>query len=47
MRVLEATTWNKKEAARLLDISRGTLYRKILEYGLAREPAGLRQKPSL
>jgi transcriptional regulator of acetoin/glycerol metabolism len=32
--VLEAVGWNKKEAARVLDISRGTLYRKILEYGL-------------
>ena len=31
-RVLEAVDWNKKEAARLLDISRGTLYRKITEY---------------
>jgi transcriptional regulator with PAS, ATPase and Fis domain len=36
-RVLEATHWNKKEAARLLEISRGTLYRKIVEFGL--EPA--------
>jgi DNA-binding NtrC family response regulator len=34
VRVLEATAWNKKEAARLLDISRGTLYRKIVEYSL-------------
>jgi DNA-binding NtrC family response regulator len=34
MRVLEAVGWNKKEAARVLDISRGTLYRKILEYSL-------------
>jgi len=33
-RVLEVTAWNKKEAARLLDISRGTLYRKIVEYEL-------------
>jgi DNA-binding NtrC family response regulator len=33
-RVLEAVGWNKKEAARVLEISRGTLYRKILEYGL-------------
>ena len=33
-RVLEAAAWNKKEAARLLEISRGTLYRKIVEYGL-------------
>jgi len=37
MRVLEGTAWNKKEAARLLDISRGTLYRKIVEYGLEPE----------
>jgi two-component system response regulator AtoC len=33
-RVLDAAAWNKKEAARLLAISRGTLYRKIVEYGL-------------
>jgi DNA-binding NtrC family response regulator len=33
-RALEAVRWNKKEAAALLDISRGTLYRKIEEYGL-------------
>jgi DNA-binding NtrC family response regulator len=33
-RALEAVRWNKKEAAQLLDISRGTLYRKIEEYGL-------------
>jgi DNA-binding NtrC family response regulator len=38
VRVLEATDWNKKEAARVLDISRGTLYRKILEYTLEPEP---------
>jgi len=37
VRVLEATQWNKKEAARLLDISRGTLYRKIVEYTLEPE----------
>jgi DNA-binding NtrC family response regulator len=36
-RVLEAAQWNKKEAARILDVSRGTLYRKIVEYGLAPE----------
>ncbi len=34
LRVLEAVGWNKKEAARVLDISRGTLYRKIEEYEL-------------
>jgi DNA-binding NtrC family response regulator len=37
-RVLEAARWNKKEAARMLDISRGTLYRKIEEYELQPEP---------
>jgi len=37
VRVLEAVGWNKKEAAEVLEISRGTLYRKISEYGL--EPA--------
>jgi DNA-binding NtrC family response regulator len=37
-RVLEAVEWNKKEAARVLDISRGTLYRKIVDYDL--EPEG-------
>ena len=36
-RVLEAVAWNKLEAAKVLDISRGTLYRKIEEFGL--EPA--------
>ena len=39
LRVLEAVGWNKKEAARVLDISRGTLYRKIEEYGL--EPSAV------
>jgi transcriptional regulator with PAS, ATPase and Fis domain len=34
VRVLEAVRWNKKHAAQVLEISRGTLYRKILEYGL-------------
>jgi two-component system response regulator HydG len=34
VRILDACTWNKKEAARILEISRGTLYRKILEFGL-------------
>jgi DNA-binding NtrC family response regulator len=33
-RVLQAASWNKKEAARVLEISRGTLYRKIEEYQL-------------
>ena len=34
IRVLEAVNWNKKQAANILEISRGTLYRKIVEYGL-------------
>jgi transcriptional regulator with PAS, ATPase and Fis domain len=33
-RVLESVNWNKKQAAAVLEISRGTLYRKIVEYGL-------------
>jgi transcriptional regulator with PAS, ATPase and Fis domain len=37
VRVLEAVKWNKKEAARVLAISRGTLYRKIVEYALDQE----------
>src|SRR6187401_383467 len=44
VRVLEGTAWNKKEAARLLDISRGTLYRKIVEYGLEPEARAFRSK---
>jgi transcriptional regulator of acetoin/glycerol metabolism len=44
--VLEAVHWNKKEAARVLDISRGTLYRKIVEYQLEPEarPASRRAR---
>ena len=37
-RVLEAVRWNKKEAARVLAISRGTLYRKIVEYAIEPVP---------
>src|SRR5215203_4375522 len=49
LRVLEATEWNKKEAARVLDISRGTLYRKIVEYQLEPEtrPAGRRSRENV
>ena len=38
-RVLESVHWNKKQAASVLEISRGTLYRKIVEYGLEETPA--------
>ncbi len=38
VRVLEAVRWNKKQAASVLEISRGTLYRKIVEYGLEADP---------
>jgi DNA-binding NtrC family response regulator len=34
LRILEAVNWNKKQAADVLGISRGTLYRKITEYNL-------------
>src|SRR5579862_2254477 len=46
VRVLESTEWNKKEASRVLDISRGTLYRKIVDYQLEPEarPAGRRTR---
>jgi DNA-binding NtrC family response regulator len=43
VRVLEAVQWNKKEASRVLDISRGTLYRKILEYQLEPETRPVRR----
>src|SRR4029453_4374872 len=35
VRVLESVNWNKKQAAGVLEISRGTLYRKTGEYALA------------
>jgi DNA-binding NtrC family response regulator len=34
LRILDAVNWNKKQAAEVLEISRGTLYRKIAEYKL-------------
>ena len=38
--------WNKLEAAKVLEISRGTLYRKIDEYGLEPAAAGsTRRRP--
>ncbi|HSK11378.1 MAG TPA: sigma-54 dependent transcriptional regulator [Vicinamibacterales bacterium] len=49
VKVLEAVRWNKKEAAEVLEISRGTLYRKIAEYGLERQGRSLmsRNRPDL
>jgi DNA-binding NtrC family response regulator len=44
IRVLESVNWNKKQAASVLEISRGTLYRKIVEYGLEAEPKAGRSK---
>jgi transcriptional regulator with PAS, ATPase and Fis domain len=38
LRVLDSARWNKKLAASILEISRGTLYRKIVEYGLEAAP---------
>ena len=46
IRALEGTAWNKKEAARILAISRGTLYRKIVEYGLEPDPKASRIRTS-
>jgi two-component system response regulator AtoC len=42
VRVLDSVNWNKKQAASVLDISRGTLYRKIVDYGLQAEPKSTR-----
>jgi len=46
--VLESVNWNKKQAASVLDISRGTLYRKIVDYSLEAEPRNtrVRSKPA-
>jgi transcriptional regulator with PAS, ATPase and Fis domain len=43
-RVLESVSWNKKQAAAVLEISRGTLYRKIVEYGLEEAPPPSRNR---
>ena len=43
-RVLDSVAWNKKRAAQILEIGRGTLYRKIEEYGL--EPGGYSNEPT-
>jgi DNA-binding NtrC family response regulator len=44
-RVLQAVRWNKKQAAQVLEISRGTLYRKITEYGLETDGGPSHTKP--
>ncbi len=44
VRVLENVNWNKKQAASVLDISRGTLYRKIVEFNLEPEPRSSRNR---
>jgi transcriptional regulator with PAS, ATPase and Fis domain len=43
-RVLESVNWNKKQAASVLEISRGTLYRKIVEYALEETPPASRNR---
>lgn len=40
IRALQATKGNKCEAAKRLGISRGTLYRRLREYGLAKAIRG-------
>jgi DNA-binding NtrC family response regulator len=47
VRVLESVNWNKKQAAAVLEISRGTLYRKIVEYGLDANTAPAKGRPAL
>jgi len=37
LNALSRTDWNKAKAARLLDIHRSTLYRKLLELGISKE----------
>jgi DNA-binding NtrC family response regulator len=44
LRVLESTGWNKKQAASILEVSRGTLYRKIVEYRLEPDPKASRNR---
>ena len=44
VRVLDSVSWNKKQAASVLEISRGTLYRKIVEYGLEGDTRPSRNK---
>jgi DNA-binding NtrC family response regulator len=36
--MLEKTDWNKAKTARLLNVSRATLYTKLLKYGIEAKP---------
>jgi DNA-binding NtrC family response regulator len=45
-RVLEEVAWNKQQAAKILEISRGTLYRKIGEYDLQPRQSGPKLTPA-
>ena len=36
--MLEKTDWNKAKTARLLGVSRATLYTKLLKYGIENKP---------
>ena len=45
MDVLQATRWNKSEAAKRLHWSRMTLYRKIAKYGLSQEALAEEEDP--
>jgi DNA-binding NtrC family response regulator len=39
--MLEKTDWNKAKAARLLGVSRATLYTKLLKYSIETKPEGI------
>ena len=38
--ILEKTDWNKAKTARLLGVSRATLYSKLLKYDIEEKPRG-------